>query len=381
MGDTRMTRIAATLAVLLVTSGLHASQQVGSLVPVIDEYLNAASGDTTPPPPPPGPSGHWVPSRNGDDAVEVLTLGDARVFGYEHSSEEILTGFPVGHNLPKEENHLFYNLYLDGYHGLPFGSCLQRSRLLPNNDPDKAKCAANENRDLLRVWSNRNENLRDVLVKNVIVKNAFRTFNVVDGEDVTTSSGIPHTDTFQSYYGGSARENPDWLVIQDAMIANSDNSLMIVGSTRFQGFVYQNLHTTCDEAFKVDALARKQNDHNTFGSGETVVSHACSNAMGASSDLAAPVWLIGVKPGSDSGRVGISNQGARVVVVGSNHLTLRVTTRDANRKVVDHPNVARYPDLESALAAGENRPPYIELSCTGWRTPPGNCEARRGYLD
>jgi len=234
----------------------------------------------------------------------------------------------------------------------------------------------------MRVWANRNPNLQNVLIKNVEIKNAFRTFNVVDGVVVQNAQAIPHTDTFQSFYAGSSEEDPDWLVIQDSIIKNSDNSMMIFGGTRFSGFLYQNLQISCDEAFAEDVRSRVLNDHIQFNTGvaDPAINY-CTNTMSAGSNQVAPVWLVDVTPGSDTGRVGILNQDARVVVIGDNADTIRITTRDAQNKVVNHPNVRRYLTIEEAISQGEARPPFIELSCAGWSDAPQNCESRTGYFN
>jgi len=325
-------------------------------------------------------SASWEPSRNAQGQVVTNTAGQANVFDYERSNQQILTGFSVGHDIPASTNHLFYNMELDGYGGLPFGSCLRRGYLLPDSDPNKDLCTANENRDLLRVWSNRNPDLENVLIKNLTVKNAFRTYNVVDGEVVQNSRAIPHTDTFQSFYPGNAAEDPEWLVIQDSVIKNSDNSLMIF-STRFSGILFHNLTTTCDEEFRADGRQRIINDNATFGGSPNPSVNVCGNSTTAGTSKAAPVWLVSISPSGGAGRVGVTNQMARVVVVGNQEGDYRVTTRDANRRIVAHPNVHYYPNIEAAIAGESTRPPFLELSCAGWATPPANCENRTGFLN
>jgi len=322
----------------------------------------------------------WEPNRNAQNQVVVNVLGQNETFDYELSNQRILTGFSVGHDIPRTTNHLFYNLELDGYGGLPFGNCLRRGYLLSDNDPNKELCTANENKDLMRVWGNRNPDLQHVLLKNMTIKNAFRTYNVVDGDVVQNSRSLPHTDTFQAFFSGGAQEDPQWLAIQDTVIKNSDNSLMIF-STRFAGILYQNLITGCDAEFVQDGQQRILNDHAQF-TGDTDPSlFVCGNNTTIGTSKAAPVWLVNIFPSGGAGRIGITNQNARVVVVGNQDGDYRVTTRDANRRVVTHPNVRYYPNIEAALAAESSRPPFMELSCAGWATPPDNCENRRGFLD
>jgi len=305
----------------------------------------------------------------------ITSQFDSSAFDYVRRDEAILTGFPVGHDLPKATNELFYNLLLDGYGGQPFGSCLRRGYLLPNTDPSKELCTRNENRDLMRVWANRNPNLKSVLLKNMTIKNAFRTYNVVDGDVVTRSSELPHTDTFQSFYVGSSVENPDWLVIQDTIIKNSDNSLMIHGGGRFGGAVYQNLQTACEQGFKDDDLQRHLNDYAQFLPNETPrPSFSCTNSVTFSSTKPAPVWLINIATG---GAISILNENAKVIVVGDQNAELSIRTRDSRRRLVPHSNVHRYPTIEAALNSN-TKPPYIEFSCSGWNTKPNGCESRIG---
>lgn len=369
----------------VVASGVISVTAVAQVVVPLGEDLLvipldkvSTSRPTTPPAP--GPTGPAI---------------DFSSFDFQMRDQRILTGFPIGHNLPKATNELFYNLELDGYGGLPFGSCLYRKETLGQtiggitrnySSDEQTYCVANENKDLMRVWGNRNPNLKNVLLKNMTIKNAFRTRNEVDGVIVKSGSGLPHTDTFQSFYTGNSKENPDWLVIQDTLIKNSDNSLMIHGGGRFKGAVYQNLETGCDQAFRADARERAKNDYRAYKStNEAEVEekargkNPCSNSMNFASKVAAPFWLIEIQ---NTNRVGASNQNAPVIVIGSvanDGTPLRVTTRDANRKVITHPNVLRYATIEDALRL-HARPPYIEMSCAGWKSPPRGCEARRGYL-
>jgi len=327
------------------------------------------------------PSSSWVPQRDGNGNIVVNTesVYGTVIFENERSDELILSGFPVGHNLPAVDNRIFYNLMLDGYGDLSFGNCLTRSYLMDESDPTRSICEANENKDLMRVWANSNPDLQHVLLKNLVVKNAFRSYNVVDGVVVQTSSALPHTDTFQTFFGGNADEDPEWLVIQDSVFKNSDNNLMITGGNRFKGFLYQNLLTTCEQEFLDDKHQRILNDYAEFLPDETPTLRGCGNFMGASSNEPALVWLVEVAPGN--GKANVSNNNAPVIVVGSNNEDLLVFTRNASNQIVPHENVHRYAYIEDALADGHMRPPFLNLSCTGWRLAPSNCESIQGYRD
>lgn len=325
-------------------------------------------------------SWHIERDNNGHIIVDSLSNYGDVIFENELSHEQIYSDFPIGHNLPAVANRIFYNLYLDGYGGLPLGSCPKRSYLMDIDDPTRQVCEANENKDLFRVWAGNNPLLQQVLLKNMTIKNAFRSYNTVDGVIVIQPNQLPHTDTFQAFFGGSSVEEPEWLVIQDSLIKNSDNNLMVTGNMRFKGFLYQNLTTSCDQWFLDDVSTRVINDYKEFNPGEIPSPGGCRNAMGASSSEAAPVWLVESYPSNSmTGRIGVSNQGAEVVVIGANWQSLRVTTRNQNNQIVDHPNVHRYRYIEEALKGPHQRPPFLHLSCAGWRQSPLNCESHRGF--
>ena len=323
------------------------------------------------------------PDSDGAEPIAPMAPSAPLGFDYVRKNERILTGFPIGHNLPMASNQLFYNLELDGYGGLPFGSCLKRGYLMDDADATKVTCSENENKDLMRVWANRNPNLKNVLLKNMTIKNAFRTYNAVDGEVVTSSGDLPHTDTFQMFYLGSSEENPDWLGVQDTIIKNSDNSLMITGGGRFKGGVYQNLHTLCDSEFVEDDTRRVINDYTEFLPDQDVpVSQSCTNSITFYSDVSSVVWLIDIQPGRDgSSGVQILNQLGPVIAVGAEAQDWSILTRaQRGQPLTAHPNVRYYPSIEAALQA-ESRPPFIEYSCSGWLNPPVGCETRLGYFN
>lgn len=332
----------------------------------------------------------FVIGTENNSGIVTIDFDD---FDYQRINERILTGFPIGHNLPISKNQLFYNLELDGYGGLPFGSCLYREETLGQTisgvlrtytDQEMQFCNANANSDLMRVWDNRNPDLKNVLLKNMTIKNAFRTRNVVDGVIVTSSSALPHTDTFQLFYLGSSQEDPEWLVIQDTLIKNSDNSLMITGGGQFDAAVYQNLTAACDDAFKADTLERARNDYRAYVSQDenevtqNVRIAPCSNAMNFSTNHDnSTIWLINVQ----ANRVSVPND-SQVIWVGDHSLVPSgITTRDASNKVVSHDPelIDMFTTIEQALQ-NHSRPPYIEYSCSGWAYPPTGCETQQGYL-
>lgn len=324
----------------------------------------------------------WALGRSPAGKLEVDSKSNLGTitFEYENSSKKIFTGFPIGHNIPDVANLLYFNVSLDGYGGLPVGSCLKRAELLAHGDPTKPICLANQNQDLLRVWSNPGNALKNVLIKNVDIKNAFRSYNAVDGIVVKSSNELPHTDTFQSYFGGDSPHNPNWLVFQDTIIKNSDNSLMIVGDTKWKGFVYQNLVVPgCEAGFLTDARARVANDYQQYQPAFMPAgpSYHCSHAMHIGTYYSVPAWLVEVNPAG--GSVAVYNQNGPIIVVGSNSSTLVITGSGTS-------TICRYRYLEDALTDSNtsdrcgnfSKPPFLELSCAGWRTPPPNCTTQAG---
>lgn len=384
----------------LATSGLIALVACKNFATV--STLQHRDTGITPPATPQGPvlppvaSGipAWVDGRNTDNHIVLDSKSKFGLvtFGWERSFEDIKTGFAVGHGIPDIENKLFYNLRLDGYGGLPYGSCLKRASFMADSDPTKAICAANENQDLLRDWSqwySRPDDVgtsvyKNVLIKNVEVKNAFRTFNAIDGVIVKTFYDLPHTDTFQAYYGGGAEKNSQWMVIQDSSFKNSDNSLMIIGNVFYRGFVYQNLKVSCDAEFGNDAHTRVINDYALNNLGAAPESfYYCTNLMQTGSINPATAWLIEVDPADKT--VTVQTNGAPVIIVGSNKDTLNIRFWPAGTSAP----VCRYATIEDALSdtnasvdgcGNYERPPFIELSCAGWKNKPSECETRQGFL-
>jgi len=302
-------------------------------------------------------------------------------FKYARANEDVKNP-PVGHGLPSGvSNRLFYNLNIDGYQGLPPGSCLQRSQFMNSNDPQKATCARTENQDLLRNWSQAQNGVgfQNVLFKNLTVKNAIRTINAESGDL------LPHTDIFQTYYGGSSPEHPtaQWLAIQDSEFKNSDNSIMISGGNGAQrGVLYQNLKAGfCDAWFAKDAKARVDNDFINKGkTPPTSNFHFCTNSMMAQTLEKGNIWLINSEA---SGSILANPNGGNLILIGSSR-------QQSFRQDVNIGQTCNYEFIEDALNDKNTlddgcgnfvKPPFIELSCSGWRKPPAGCETRQGYLN
>lgn len=358
-------------------SGSGGSQDSSSSGSGADSDLQTSASDPS-----------WALGRNSEGHL-VVDSGTSRYgqveFEYERASE--VANGPVGHGIPDDENvknRLFYNIIVDGYNGLPPGSCLERTYLMDDNDPQKALCAENENTDLFRDWTQGagHENLENVLFKNITAKNAFRTYNVIDGEVVQRSSDLPHVDLFQQHYGNAPEyqtTNPGWLVIQDAVLKNSDTGMTQIGGGPNIGVLYHNVRTACESWFVDDVYARVYNDQRTHGKPQSDPAAICPNALRAGVD--GDIWY--VESGRASGRkVTALAEGGDIVVVGSNYQSLEVTVQSSGS------DVCRYRYLEDALSDNDasdgcgnfNRPPFLELSCAGWRNPPADCEDTRGYL-
>lgn len=343
----------------------------------------------------------FIPDENFPLALGRDTLGKLYIesgteaFGrvaFGHVRANYAPARPVAtYDSKDEKSHLYYNLVVDGYGGFPQGSCLKRSELLAVDDPTKEICQRNENQDMFRVWHDAHTQVEHVLMKNVEVKNAFRT-HAATKEHGQSGAHLPHTDVLQAYQGfvvkASAQdpdpnEDPLWWVVQDSVFKNSDDNIFLAGNTRFDGIVMQNVSTGCDAWYRDDFIQRRINDLEYIGLDEEPVAGGCSNNMVlGSQNRLFPVWLINVKTG-DNRAVVQSFDGGDIVVIGENYQTLRVENRIAPGPFRPIPGVCRYRFIEDALNDSDDsdgcgiffRPPFIHLSCSGWRTPPEACES------
>ncbi len=335
--------------------------------------------DNSPTPIPDSSAPAWSlgTTSNGHLVVDTKSEFGQIVFAYDRSNE-VVKNPPVGHNLPSGVEHrLFYNLLIDGYQGLPPGNCLTRSEFMSDSDPTKSICARTENKDLLRNWSqgSRGAGFKNVLIKNVTVKNAIRTINA------EASNLLPHVDTFQSYYSGSATEiaTSQWMVIQDSIMKNSDNSLMISGGNgSARGVVYQNLKAGfCDSWFYADGKKRMENDFIRKGLQPKSTYHYCTNSMMAQTITKGDIWLINSE---SSGSILAEPQGGNLILIGSSRSQsfrsgLNIGNRCEYQYIEDALN-----DTNSSDGCGNfKKPPFLELSCSGWKNPPTGCEASQGF--
>lgn len=252
-----------------------------------------------------------------------------------------------------------YDWSRDGYEGRPFGSCRT-----------VGACAL-ENLDLGHpAWTD--SALRNVLVKNWSLKNAFKT------------NPDPHVDVTQVYdspgWGG-------WFVVQDSTLKNSDDGIVqyqfgyqgtggcasYAGKPRneFGGVVLQNLTLDQEAGFVADCLARPGRSGGSCSQG---------NFMGSWNP--GEGWLINYK--TNGWPITLQQQWKKVVVIGNlpdlgfragdayAYSTMQTCTTapcSFGGKVF-----GPYPNIEAAIAAGHAEPPFVRLSCSGWADTK-NCAA------
>jgi hypothetical protein len=275
----------------------------------------------------------------------------------------VTLGAPVGASdavgcTPKD--WLFYDSVYDGYKGASPPQCRSYGA-----------CGATD--DLVHIWSE--ENSRNVLFKNVTIKNAFR------------SAAGQHMDDLQTFkavdYGG-------WIVLQDSTFMNSDDENLQLGSlnstgqrwndvttcesgANMGGLVLQNVSVIQQPAFISDCQARK-------GAGDY-----CGGVNGIQADNPITVWLINVT--FSSGAFSIYEGANPVILVGANPSYGWVSGRFNGRRyyydsiedaLAATPSScqalasARHPDGCNAADFPHKRPPFINLSASGWKGAPSS---------
>jgi hypothetical protein len=290
---------------------------------------------------------------------------------------------------------------------------LQRARFI--TDPvERAKCAAGETQVGFKANSGDHPGKTNILVKNATIKNAFNTKVVTGGttatgvpNDIQTHEAYPHMDTFYSGPGwppdANGSNGDGWLVMQDTVIKNSDQGLMQAGDTAFTGVVYQNVSTYCESWFRSDRMARYTNDAKNYIGSTPPAGYdgaGCDRqlGMGIANSQGGPVWLINVLPNNvpngslttlienpTEDKLAAPFRSKPVIIVGNTNLTIQTRPFISGRyqNPINHPKVHKFAYIEDALAwsdsQGLERPPYIELSCSGWRSPPAGCETVRGF--
>ena len=248
---------------------------------------------------------------------------------------------------------LFYDSILDHYHGNAPPHCTSYGACGTTNDQ-------------VHIWSE--ENTRHVLFKNVTVKNAFR------------SNALQHMDNLQTY---KAVDFGGWIVLQDSTFMNSDDENLQLGSLNSTG-TYWNDSTTCEStasmgglvlqnvtiaqeaAFISDCLARKGGGY-------------CGGVNGIQATNPIAVWLINIT--FSSGTFSIYETGGPIVLIGSVPTAIGWTNRfDGRRYYYDSIEEAlaathasclslpsnRRPDGCNATDFPHTRPPFINLSTSGW---------------
>ena len=290
----------------------------------------------------------WADGRNGACQLEVaagngwgvVTFQDEQAGGERDR---------VGTHGTRDANHVWHDLRADGYEGRPPGSCTR-----------PGECGM-ENIDVGHVWGSRNE--RIVLIKNVEIKNAFKT--------TRTASIKPHVDTLQGYQAGLSSSDPQWLVIQDTLLRNSDDQILLLGNMKSAGVLLQNLVVEQEAWFDDDCSAR----NDTY----EIKDPWCAATNGIGSTIPdIPLWMVNVR---------FINTKSFSVDLGVHPLIL-IDTPDSEwyfRKGNAKPaRVYRYDSIEEALAdrscadCPHVPPPFVELSCTGWASPPAGCVDRLG---
>ncbi len=296
--------------------------------------------------------------ENGKEIVFAsLTLNS-------HNSSYFAPGVDISSTEVEKSNYLIFNTSIDGYSRRGYGKCLK-----------KGDCPEAENLDLFKLATSYEKVIRNMLIKNVEIKNAF----VVENG--------PHTDLFQTV---TYKPDPatfdvgDWLVFQDTILKNSDHNTMIWSGDNFKGLVFQNMFVLpgwLDSQFDSDCQTRVKSYGGPHCYGNQNLSAGSSwknrsspqstwfiNSRIATSDIVTvPSQAANTDP----------NQHSLVVLVGPKSKNLKVKYYymvNGQWVIADSPTskVFRYDFIEDALKA-HGRPPFLELSCSGWKTPPAGC--------
>jgi hypothetical protein len=229
------------------------------------------------------------------------------------------------------------------------------------------------------------------LMKWVTAKNAWfaRT-------DCTSGANCPHADSWQGW-GGSGRVCPaNWYVVQDSVFKNSDSGQQmhltnwadgedeaVPTACDLEAFVLQNVEFTQDPDFVTACEARGDEvDAYVTPTANPNATRACNKLHAQLPVRVEPevdpwtIWLIHV--------IGPVKAGTSADCVTNRIIRIGTTASQTNGVFVcSQSQYHDYPDIESALAAGETQPPGLELSCTGWQTPPAGCTptSQRGDQD
>lgn len=287
----------------------------------------------------------WQAGRDASCSLLVDGGGSWGTIPFQSERANDKDGGPIGTFGCENCNYVYYDLVVDGYQGRPPGSCLTAF-----------SCPATQNRDLGKIWGDSSTKPLHVLLKHVEIKNAFKAWN--------TRKSAPHVDTLQGYQGGFRPSQPKWIVIQDSIFRNSDDQVMLFGNMKAAGMVLQNVVMKQDAWFAEDCLERAA----TY----EIADPWCGADNGYQSDIdGVPIWLI------DFDSVGTTKfRVNRVRGWGPNPVITIGTMADAWEWRNRQRNGGRhysYGSIEEALSdvscpdCPHQRPPFLALSCAGWR--------------
>jgi hypothetical protein len=273
---------------------------------------------------------------------------------------------PISHS-----NQILFNTTIDGYGGHPYGRCFT-----------KAACTGvsgftdvlDSPEALLMIWGT-SRIFRNLLIKNVEVKNA------------AVFEPGPHVDVLQTYTPMRAGDEymigyQDWFVIQDSILKNSDHNTMIMETNYFKGSLYQNVSVVgLDSAFMGDCLERLKTNGGSHCGGNTRIS--AGYPWRPPNNEPRATWMVNVMPPDKTSVEVDSNLAAYnpqtwgpIIMVGPKTKSFTVWTNfkvgNSWERAIRTEKVYRYDTIEEALQV-HARPPFIELSCSGWASPPAGC--------
>jgi hypothetical protein len=303
----------------------------------------------------------WAVGRTASCQLRVDTRTSLGVvtFGSEKSYGKGVTGglYDCGSDSARC-NHAFFEFDLDGYNGTPVtgNSCIG-----PNKCGQGAK---GNSSDLARVWDQ--VRAETVLYKSLIFQNGWKACG-----DCTSSAQQPHVDNLQVW--GNNNQIVRNMIMQDMIFRNSDDQLLHMTQTGYgiRVLVFQNVLIEQQNLFIQECQKRVSGaggllDNICAGGPNTIPSNANDHSKNWDT------WLIGVEARQVQLRIATAGYTA----------TTKIILVDTPASVIDlryHTGTLKqYPSIEAALAAGETKPPFVELSCAGWATKPAGCVSKRG---
>ena len=304
----------------------------------------------------------WASGRNAACEL-VVNSGNALgavTFDSEMSYAKKVTGglYDCGSDSARC-NHAYFEYELDGYNGTAVtgNSCTG-----PNQCGQGPK---GNSSDLGRIWAN--VRAESILMKGLYFHNGWKACG-----DCTSNAQQPHVDNLQVW--GQNNQIVRNLIIQDTIFRNSDDQLFHMTQTGggLKVLVLQNVlldqqSLFIQECSKRAAGAGGLQDSGCGGNPNTLPSNANDHSNNWDT------WLIGVRT---TGGVQM-----RMAQAGS-EATNKVIFVDTPTSAIDlryNTGVKKtYASIEAAIAAGEKKPPFVELSCAGWATKPAKCVSTQG---